>query len=171
TAPGGISRLSAWWVRLGILPERSRPARPADNGRHERMHRTLKAEATLPPQANCAAQQRGFNLFRKEYNDVRPHEALGYQPPSQHYTRSPRPYPRRLPELEYPNDHDRRRVDPSGHIKWRGRPVFLTGALAGETVGIAPADDENSAVYFGPVLLGLLSARRPELGLIRVRAQ
>jgi transposase InsO family protein len=98
-AAGGLTTLSAWWVKLGVVPERIAPASPWQNGRHERMHRTLKAEATRPPRANRRAQQRAFNLFRYEFNHERPHEALGQKPPASIYNPSKRTYPTKLPEL------------------------------------------------------------------------
>jgi transposase InsO family protein len=165
TAAGGLSRLSAWWVRLGIVPERSRPGKPCDNGRHERMHRTLKAETTKPARANLRAQQRVFDAFCREYNDIRPHEALGQTPPAALYVPSPRPYLTKLSELEYSDQHQLRRVDSSGHFKWHGQAVFLTGVLAGEVIGLWSDDDDVTEVFFGPVLLGTLSASRPDLGL------
>lgn len=167
TAPGGLSQLSAWWVRLGIRPERIPPASPAQNGRHERMHRTLKAEATDPPRANLALQQRAFYAFRHEYNTERPHEALGQVPPATLYRTSLRPYPRKLPELTYPAGFDLRKVGYSGHIKWRGRSVFLTEVLRGEYVGLTPTDDLMWDVFFGPIRLGAINASRIDLGLLR----
>ena len=148
---GGLSRLSVWWVHLGIVPERSKPARPSDNGRHERMHRTLKAEATVPPQAHLGAQQRVFDAFRQEYNEIRPHEALGQEPPASCYSASPRPYPRRLPEIEYSHQHEVRTVSPSGHVKWAGKPLFLSSMLAGEAIGFLQVHDGIWRVYLGPV--------------------
>ena len=167
TAPGGLSRLSVWFVRLGILPERSAPGRPADNGRHERMHRTLKAEATKPVRANLGAQQRVFNAFRNEYNEQRPHEALGQIPPAAFYTPSPRPYPRRLPELEYPLPFELRLMDHGGHFKLLGRAIFVSEVLAREVVGLVQSADGIWEVYFGPVPLGSVSAARLDLGLMR----
>ena len=167
TAPGGLSRLSVWWVHLGILPERSWPGRPADNGRHERMHRTLKAEATQPSRAHLGAQQRAFTRFQHEYNWDRPHQALAQEPPGRHYAASPRPYPRRLPEIVYSDQHEQRIVNQSGHIKWRGKSFFLTEVLAGEVVGLLVVADELAEVYFGPILLGRIDRVRAELGLIR----
>lgn len=167
TAPGGLSRLSAWWVRLGILPERNAPATPSDNGRHERMHRTLKAEATKPVRANLPAQQRALNRFRQEFNEERPHEALGQVPPAEFYSPSPRPYPRRLPELEYPSHMDLRLVSKTGHCKWHGVSVFISEVLAKEVIGLHQVADGIWEVHFGPVLLGTLSDARPDLGLIR----
>ena len=93
---GGLSKLSVWWVKLGILPERIAPGKPQQNGRHERMHGTLKPETANPPAANLQAQQRRFDRFRAEFNHERPHEALGQTPPAQHYRPSPRSYPERL---------------------------------------------------------------------------
>src|SRR5712692_9223500 len=87
---GGLSRLSVWWIKLGIMPERIEPGQPLQNGRHERMHRTLKAECANPPAATAAAQQRRFDQFRAELNQQRPHEALGQPPPAQHYAPSAR---------------------------------------------------------------------------------
>src|SRR5436853_129087 len=115
-----LSTLSAWWVRLGILPELIEPGRPAQNGRHERMHRTLKAETTRPAAGSLAAQQRRFNIFREEFNQERPHEALDQETPAACYTSSPRPMPDRLPPLEYPDRFEVRYVpDRSVHALLR----------------------------------------------------
>jgi len=167
TAPGGLSKLSAWWIRLGIVPERSAPGHPWENGRHERMHRTLKAECTRPPRRTPPLQQRAFNVFRREYNDERPHESLEQKPPVTAYNPSPRPYPRRLPELEYSDAHELRRIDTSGRFRWRGRFVFVSGTIAGEVVGVKRASEHTWDVFFGPLLLGYVTDLRPELGLIR----
>ena len=99
-AVAGLSRLAVWWMRLGIVPERIAAGHPEQNGRHERMHRTLKQETATPPAANVRAQQRAFHRFRREYNEQRPHEALEMQTPSAVYTPSLRPYPLRVPEPE-----------------------------------------------------------------------
>jgi putative transposase len=167
TAPGGLSRLSIWWIHLGIRPERITPGKPAENGRHERMHRTLKAEATEPARANLRAQQRQFNAFRREFNEDRPHQALGYTTPVSHYAASPRPYPKRLPEIHYSEQHELRLVDTGGHIKWHGHRIFISEALTREVIGLLPLSDEVTEAFFGPILLGTLSHRRPDLGLIR----
>jgi putative transposase len=103
-----LSSLSAWWVRLGVLPELIEPGKPQQNGRHERMHKTLKAETTRPPAGDRAAQQRKFNRFRDEYNHVRPHEAIGLEVPASLFTQSPRQFPERLPRLEYPQHYETR---------------------------------------------------------------
>jgi transposase InsO family protein len=122
----GLSRLAVWWLKLGIMPERIEPGRPEQNGRHERMHKTLKAECAAPPEANRGAQQRRFDQFRQEFNHQRPHEALGQTAPAVHYTPSERGYPARLEDPEYPANYQPRRVRRTGEIKWQGEFVFLT---------------------------------------------
>ena len=158
---GGLSRLAVWWVRLGIRPERIAPGHPEQNGEHERMHRTLKAETLRPPAATPRAQQRALDAFRHAYNTERPHEALGQQPPAAWYTPSPRPYPERLPPLEYLDAVAVRRVRHNGEIKWRGAHVFISQALTGEFVGLDEVTDGHWRVCFGPVELGWLDARGP----------
>lgn len=153
---GGLSRLSVWWVKLGILPERIEPGKPQQNGRHERMHGTLKPETAHPPAANLDAQQRRFDHFRAEFNHERPHEALGQTPPAQHYTRSPRPYPQRLEDPAYPSGYELRRVRSNGEIKWRNELVLIGKALTNEIIGLRENDDGNAEVYFGPVALGVI---------------
>ena len=151
----GLSRLAVWWLKLGIMPERIAPGRPEQNGRHERMHKTLKAECASPPQANRGAQQRRFDQFRQEFNHQRPHEALGQTTPATHYTPSPRSYPARLEDPEYPADYQPRRVRHTGEIKkWQGEFVFLSEPLANEVVGVVETDDGDAEVYFGPMMLG-----------------
>jgi putative transposase len=152
----GLSRLSVWWLKLGIMPERIEPGRPEQNGRHERMHRTLKAECATPPQADRASQQLRFDQFRDEFNHQRPHEALGQTTPATHYTPSPRSYPARLEDPDYPAGYQPRRVRHNGEIKWQGELVFLSEPLANEVVGVVETDDGDAEVYFGPMLLGLI---------------
>lgn len=167
-APAGISALSVWWIRLGIKPERTTPASPWQNGRHERMHRTLKAEATAPAQANRSSQQRRFDAFRYEYNHDRPHEALGQKPPVTAYNTSSRPYPKKLPELVYPDGFVLRRVTGWGRIRWANRNVWVSHSLAGEVVGLQQVSEGTWKLFFGPILLGTVDERRLDLGLIRV---
>src|SRR5690606_30336264 len=114
-----LSRLSVWWLRLGIQPELIEPAHPEQNGRHERMHRTLKAETTRPPAGSLAAQQRRFNNFRVEYNAERPHDGLHGATPASCYTASPRPYPERLQPIEYPGHFEVYYVSTNGGIRFR----------------------------------------------------
>ena len=155
-----LSTLSAWWVRLGILPELIEPGRPAQNGRHERMHRTLKAETTRPAAGSLAAQQRKFNGFREEFNHERPHEALDQRTPASCYTPSPRPMPDRLPPLEYPDRFEVRYVSANGGIRWHSRWVNVSIVCVGEYVGLEEIDDGIWNVYFGPLKLGRLHERR-----------
>jgi putative transposase len=155
-ALGGLSSLAIWWLRLGIRPERIAPGRPDQNGRHERMHRTLKAEATRPASASFRAQQRRFDSFRTEYNDERPHEAIGQRTPGSLYAASTRPFPRRLPEPEYPRGFLVEQVYDSGCIRLDGVTWYLSPCLAGELVGVENVGDGRWAVHFGPLALGIL---------------
>lgn len=152
---GGLTPLSVWWVKLGILPERIEPGHPEQNGRHERLHLTLKQETAKPPASTLRAQQRSFDSFREEYNHLRPHEALGQVPPALLYISSPRLYPKKLQEPYYPQTALLRRVRSNGEIKWRGQLIFVSTALMGETVGISEQQDAW-VVSFGPIALGLL---------------
>jgi len=154
-----LSQLSRWWITLGITPELIEPGRPAQNGRHERLHRTLKADATKPARATFAAQQRRFTTFQREYNEERPHEALGQQPPANVYVPSGRPYPRRPPPIEYPGHFERRRVSRNGGIRWHSAWVNVSHVLAEDYVGLEEVADGVWAVYFGPVLLGRFDER------------
>jgi putative transposase len=146
-------------VRLGIRPELSEPGKPQQNGRHERMHRTLKAEATEPPGTNAAAQQKKFNVFRQEYNEVRPHEALEMSTPAQVHQSSPRQMPRRLPEMVYPDRFELRYVSANGGIRWRKQWVNVSSALVGQSVGLEVVEDGLLDVYFGVMRLGRLHKR------------
>lgn len=151
---GGLSRLAVWWIRLGIRPERIAPGRPEQNGRHERLHRTLKQATAKPPCRTRRLQQQAFDAFRQEYNHERPHEALAMQTPASCYTPSARAYPARLPEVEYPSQYQVRRVRSTGEIKWRGQLVFLSEALIGEPVGFQEVDQDLWRIEFGPFPLG-----------------
>lgn len=152
-ALGRLSTLSVWWIRLGIRPERIAPGHPQQNGQHERMHKTLKAEATRPPSASLREQQNRFDRFRREYNTVRPHEALGQREPSSCYTTSTRSFPDRLGPIEYPAHLEVRRVC-KGMIAWKGRYVWLTKALSGEDVSLEETGDDTWTISFGPLVLG-----------------
>lgn len=154
-----LSELSAWWVRRGVLPELIEPGKPQQNGRHERMHRTLKAEATRPPAGNLAAQQRKFNRFRTEYNEERPHEALDQQTPASIYQPSVRQMPDKLPPLEYPDRFEVRYVSANGGIRWNCDWVNVSIVCAGEYVGLEEIDDGIWNVYFGILKLGRLHER------------
>jgi putative transposase len=163
---GGLSRLSAWWVRLGIRHERIEPGHPEQNGRHERMHRTLKQATLRPPASSLRTQQRRFDSFRKEFNEERPHEAIGNDTPAALYRASDRQYPRRLSPLEYPASCEIRKVTAGGRVRWKSAVVSINHALVGEFIGIVQADGLHH-VFFSNVRLGFLDDERPELGLIR----
>ena len=160
----GLSRLSIWWIRLGIVPERIKPGQPQQNGRHERMHRTLKRAAAQPPAANARAQQRRFNAFLHHYNTERPHEALAQRTPGSLYIPSPRRYPERLPELAYPSYIHPHRVCDSGLIYWSALRIYVGYLLAGEHVGVEPVSDGHWNVHFGPVCLGGFDERNAKPG-------
>jgi transposase InsO family protein len=147
-AMAGLSRLAVWWMKLGIVPERIEAGHPEQNGRHERMHRTLKQETAEPAAANRRAQQRVFDRFRGEYNEQRPHEALGMHTPALLYEPSPRPYPARMPEPEYASAMLVRSVHPHGHIRWKKHEIFLSEVLSGERVGLLPLDERCFTIYF-----------------------
>jgi transposase InsO family protein len=157
---GRLSRLSVWWIRLGIRPELIAPASPQQNGAHERMHRTLKAETTQPPAADLSRQQCRFTRFRRCYNEERPHEALGQRPPTRLYAESSRRMPARLAPLEYPGHFEIRRVSDGGTMSWHSRPVTISTVLIHEDVGLEPIDDGLWDLHFGPVRLGRFDERR-----------
>jgi transposase InsO family protein len=160
TALGRLSSLSVWWIRLGIRPQLIEPSHPEQNGSHERMHRTLKNETTRPAKGNLAAQQVRFNHFRTEYNEQRPHEALGQETPATLYRPSPRVLPKRLPEIEYPAHYEVRYVSANGGMRWKCAWVCVTHTLAGEYVGLNEVGDGLWDVYFGTVLLGRMDERK-----------
>lgn len=152
---GGLSTLAVWWIKLGIIPEHIDPGKPSQNGRHERFHRTLKAATATPPAATIRAQQQRFDAFREEYNYLRPHEALGQQPPMTWYVLSPRSYPRCLAEPSYAEADQVRRVRHNGEIRWSSGTIYVSHLLVGEPVGIYEAAD-GWLVRYGPVELGWL---------------
>jgi len=156
-ALGGLSPLAVWWIRLGIRPERIEKGAPQQNGTHERMHRTLKAEATQPASASLAAQQHRFDQWRHTFNHRRPHEALANTPPARHYTPSARPLPRRLPILEYASTAELRRVGPNGHVRWRNHWIFVSTVLAGDYVAFEETANDEWTIRYGPLLLGSYS--------------
>lgn len=150
-----LSRLSAWWTRLGITHELIQPAHPEQNGRHERLHRTLKQHTVRPPAACRSAQQRRFNHFRQEYNEQRPHEALGQVPPGSFYTPSPRAWPEALPSVHYPGHFELRRVGTNGCMVWHTRPVFVSSVLSGESIGLEELAPGIWDVYYCTRRLGV----------------
>jgi transposase InsO family protein len=161
-----LSKLSVWWIRLGIEPLLTEPGHPEQNGRHERMHRTLKAATARPPASSLKAQQRAFDRFRQEYNHERPHESLDMRPPAELYTPSNRPYPQEVPVVDYPGHYEMRTVGAKGVINWRGRKIFVSESLHGEQVGLEEIDEGLWSLYFGPLLLGRYDERARSLELL-----
>jgi putative transposase len=166
-AVGGLSRLSVWWIQLGIIPERIEPGHPEQNGRHERMHKTLKEQTASPPAATFADQQRAFDRFRADYNNDRPHEALGQTPPRAHYEPSLRVLPESVGEPQCGSDFVLRRVQPNGHVGWHGPKLLVSKLLAGQHVGFKQIDDDEWALAYGPVLLGYVLRRNGKLCINR----
>jgi transposase InsO family protein len=156
TGAGGLSALSLWWIKLGITPERITPGKPQQNGRHERMHRTLKAETASPPAATLAEQQQRFDRFRETFNGERPHEALDFMVPAKLYRPSARCYPRALREPVYEDGAAVRRVRSNGEIKWGGELIFISEVLVGEPVAISETETGEWLVCYADVELGYI---------------
>ena len=156
-AIGGLSELSKWWIQLGIRPERIMPGKPSQNGRHERMHRTLKHE--VPPQPTQRHQQQYFDRFQEQYNWERPHEALERKTPATLYCVSPRPYPAKLPPIEYGSAMIVKRVRHNGEIRWKGRLIYVSHVLAQQPIGLKRIDEQNWEVRYSFHLLGFLDQR------------
>jgi transposase InsO family protein len=154
-----LSKLSAWWMRLGVMPQLIQPGNPQQNGRHERMHRTLKAETTRPPAHAMRSQQVKFDRFQNEFNHVRPHEALGLNTPASVHVPSTRAMPSKLPPLEYPEHYEKRYVSANGGIRWNCQWVNVSITCIGEYVGLEEIDDGVWNIYFGALRLGRLDER------------
>lgn len=169
TALNRLSSLSVWWMKLGIRPELIEPASPQQNARHERMHRTLKAEATKPPKASIRAQQRRFNAFQLEYNEERPHESLAGKPPAAVYRPSPRVFPDRIPGPEYPSHYFTRYVSTNGGIRFHNRYITVAPALIGEHIGLEEIADGRWSIYFYNHLLGHLDERAGHIHGVHLR--
>lgn len=156
TTVGGLSRLSIWWIRLGILPERIEPGKPQQNPRHERMHRTLKDYTAKPPKSNKKKQQEAFDHFCEEYNERRPHEGLGQRFPAELYRPSEKSYPLVLPEMSYPSEMKVRYVKKQGDISWKNHHIYLSETLAGELVGLRQIKEDRWDIFFGNIRLAQL---------------
>ncbi len=159
----GFSRLSVWLVRLGIQVTFSEPGRPDQNGRHERMHRTVQDAVGKDPQANLRLQQKALDEFRHEFNWERPHQALDDRTPGALYERSPRFFPERIPEPEYPDAEVVRRVRTNGTIKWNGDLVFVGESFRGQPLGIEPLMDGRRRVRFCGHALGVIDETQRRL--------
>lgn len=159
----GLSALSVWWIQLGIRHQRIPKGRPDQNGRHERMHRTLKAETTRPPERSLKAQQHRFDAFRREFNEERPHEALNQETPASRYQNSPRAYPERIPSPEYPGYFEPRKLNRMGGFKFRGRSYFVAQPMAGEWVGLVEIEDDLWSVRYYDHEIGRITPKDGDL--------
>lgn len=163
TAFGGLSRLSAWWVQLGIRPERIEKGKPNQNGRHERMHRSLKDGAINPARYSISSQQNAFDQYIFEYNHIRSHEALNDQMPADVYQPSCRQMPGKLPDIEYDSDYKIRRVRHSGEIKWQGQLIYLSQVLIKQPIGFKQISETRWGIYYSFYLLGYWNQQKQKL--------
>ena len=164
----GLSKLSLSWTKMGIVHERIQPGRPQQNGRHERMHRTLKEDTTKPPALTLRLQQKKFDRFRQIFNHERPHEGLNNETPASLYQRSSTMLPRVLTPFTYPRGFQTRRVNTSGDISWHKDRVFISQVFSFEDLGFEEMDEEIFRVYFREIELGELDVT--ELRFRPVRA-
>ncbi len=163
TGAGGLSRLSVLAIKAGVRPERIAPAKPQQNGRHERLHLTLKQETASPPAPDLRRQAGRFRDFQRLYNFERPHAALDHDTPAEHYRPAARRWDGVLREPPCPDDAERRRVRRSGEIKWKGNLLYVNQALAGEAVALIQNDEGLWQVRYGPIDLGLVDHRGDRL--------
>jgi transposase InsO family protein len=170
-ALAGLSQLAVWWIKLGIVPERIEAGHPEQNGRHERMHRTLKQEVAQPPAANRRKQQYALDRFRQEYNEVRPHEALEMRTPAEVYAPSARKFPEPVPEPAYPGNMLVRSVRRKGHFRWKQDEVFLSEVLWGERVGLLPENDRWFTVYFAQHPIALFDSQQLRVAPLLTNSQ
>jgi putative transposase len=174
TGAGGLSQLAVLVIKAGVAPERIAPAKPQQNGRHERLHLTLLQDTARPPARSLREQLERLRAFQSLYNEERPHAALGNATPAEHYQASPRHFDGVLREPVYVDDEEVRRVRHNGEIKWHGKQIYISTALVGEPVGLAAAPDGSFTVRYGPVALGIIAhdddrlskLRRPTCGLV-----
>ena len=164
----GLGRLSVWWLKLGILSERIERGKPHQNGRHERMHRTLKEAVVTPPSYSMRTQQQAFNKFRRQYNEVRPHEALGQEPPVSVYGPSTRAYPSRLTAPQYDEGSIVRRVRKNGYIRFKGKDWYLSESLYKESVSLVEMQADIHEIRFSVFPIALLDMRK---GIIQQTAR
>jgi putative transposase len=167
-ALGGLSQLSVWWIQLGIVPERIEPGQPQQNGRHERMHRTLKEQTASPPRASLGDQQRAFDRFRCDYNEHRPHEALGQTPPASHYEPSLRSMPDKPREPDYGEGFLVRRIAPNGRLQFNGHSIAVSPVLARHHVALLQIDEDEWELFYGPLLIGYVLIRQGKARVERV---
>ncbi len=156
---GGLTRLSIWLLKLGIMPERIEPGCPQQNGRHERMHRTLKEAAVFPKEKTLEEQQLLFDAFQTEFNTKRPHQALNGNRPAEIHVRSLRELPSKSPDIVYPDNFLIRKIKMNGIMKFAGKEYFVSELLHGEPVGLELIEEEKATIYFGQLKLGIVDSR------------
>lgn len=154
---GALSSLSVWWQKLGITHERIRPGHPEENGRHERMHRTLKEKIIESPCEDLLRQRVEFKAFLHSYNYERPHEGIGNQRPGWVYEESHRLYPCYLEEIEYGREYETRRIRTNGTMKWNGSEIYISEPLIGEQIGLLQTSDQEWLIYFSSLKLGIFN--------------
>ena len=158
-APLGLSRLSAWWVALGINLDRIPPGRPDQNGGHERMHRDMAHELEHCPESSLQQQRAALETWRRTFNSERPHQALGMRTPAEVYEKSQRPFPKDAPELRYPAGFLRRKVAKIGWVAIEGARITISTTVAGWHVGLKPSGPDGFLIWFGPLCLGSIDLR------------
>ena|SRR6185436_9006953 len=168
-APGGLTAFGVFLAKLGIRHERIEPGHPEQNGRHERMHRTLKMETARPPRASISEQQRAFWQYQRFHNEERPHEALGLLPPADFYAASTRVMPRHIAPPEYSNEHIVRRVSQKGMVAFAAREVYVGSGLAGELVGALEAREGVWRLEYYAVLIGHADVRSDVTRILAAR--
>lgn len=167
-ALAGLSQLSVWWIKLGIIPERIRPGHPEENGRHERMHLTMKTQVARPPQATMVLQQKALDDFQIEFNNERPHEGIANSRPAWLYTNSSRCYPEKLNQVEYDTNVTTRQIRTNGTMKWRGKEIFISETLCGERIGLTPISDIEWMIQFSKFNLGIFNEKTLAINNINV---
>jgi len=155
----GLSRLAVWWIKLGIIPERIKPGCPQQNGRHERMHLTMKQEVAMPPKENMLLQQEALDAFQKEFNYQRPHEGIDNNRPGWLFTQSPRAYPEELKPIEYDSNLITRKIRTNGTMKWGGKEIFVSETLIGERIGLVQISDIEWKIQFSHLSIGLFNEK------------
>ncbi len=160
---GHLSKLSVWWMTLGIELERIEPGKPEQNGQHERMHKTLKEDVANKPAKDRKAQQKVLDQWKKEFNEERPHEGIGMKYPQDLYAPSSRQYKAKMSQITYPKYYAVRKVDTSGHFYWEGQSIFVGEALNQISIGLRREDDSLYWVYFDKIHIANLDTETMKL--------
>jgi putative transposase len=164
----GLSQLAVWWIKLGIVPERIKPGCPQENGRHERMHRTMKQEVATPPKENMLLQQTALDDFQSEFNQQRPHEGIDNKRPAWLYTESPRVYPEVIRQMEYDLDVTTRKIRTNGTMKWAGKEIFVSETLTGERIGLIQVNDTEWEIQFSQLKIGIFNEKSLKVNSLNV---